>query len=55
MCIIPENKYETFDNKFILEKQSSNNLSIKKIAIKDPDNPANLKEARIITFFMNIK
>lgn len=53
MCLINNEKYETFDNKNELEElvSKTNNLDIKDVMIKDPDNPAKLREAKLITFY----
>lgn len=52
MCIINLEKYNSFDNTVELEQmaQENQNLKIKDIKIKNPDNPARLKEAKLITF-----
>ena len=55
MCIIPGEKYETFENRFELEELAGDRLSIRRINVKDPVNPANLKDARIVTFFVGNK
>ena len=52
MCIINEKKFNTFKNTselFKLEKKNKN-LSIKDIQIKNPNNPAQLRKAKLITF-----
>lgn len=54
MCIIGEDKYKSFSNTVLLEKladSETNSLEIKCIKIKNPDNPAQLKDARLITYF----
>ncbi|MDO6992494.1 NgoPII family restriction endonuclease [Brachyspira innocens] len=56
MAIINENKFNSFDKKDIKElikiSENNNNLSINDINIKDPNNPAKLKKAKIITFYI---
>lgn len=52
MCIINNEKFYSFDNTtelYNLEKQNKN-LTISDIRIKNPNNPAQLKEAKLITF-----
>lgn len=52
MCIINNDKFYSFDNTtelYDLEKKNKN-LSITNIRIKNPNNPAQLKEAKLITF-----
>lgn len=52
MCIINEDKWATLDNtdELIALEKSVNNLNIKDIQIKNPDNPAQLKNAKLISF-----
>ena len=52
MAIINEEKYNSFDNKNELEQLNAldQNLSITNIQIKNPNNPAQLKNAKLITF-----
>lgn len=52
MCIINENKWKTFNNTQSLETLSDNltELKIKDVLVKDPDNPAKLRKAKLITF-----
>lgn len=52
MAIINEVKYNTFENKAELETLSevNENLTIENIQIKNPNNPAQLKNAKLITF-----
>lgn len=52
MCIINDKKFKSFQNTselFKLEKKNKN-LSIKDIQIKNPNNPAQLRKAKLITF-----
>ena len=54
MCVIGEEKFKLFDNAILLENlaaDASNTLAIKSVKVKNPDNPAQLKDARLITFF----
>lgn len=52
MCIINQEKWNTFSNtNLLLAKSKENkNLSIQDIKIKNPDNPAQLRNAKLITF-----
>ena len=50
MCIINENKWNSFDNKELLENITDNKFSIEDIRIKNPDNPAHLINAKLITY-----
>lgn len=54
MAIINLEKYKTFPNIYELERLSdvNENLNIKDIKIKNPNNPAQLKEAKLITFII---
>ncbi len=53
MCIVRKSKWETFENKEKLLRlaEQTKKLEIKNIKIKDPDNPALLNEALLITFY----
>lgn len=52
MCIINQDKWDTFDNinDLVLLAREDNNLVIKDVRVKNPDNPAQLKNAKLITF-----
>lgn len=52
MCIINEEKYNSFDNTHLLENslKKITNFHIQTIKIKNPNNPASLKNAKLITF-----
>lgn len=54
MCIINEKKYATFENTVRLEELTTQvkNFKIENIKIKNPDNPAQLTNAKLITFFV---
>lgn len=54
MCIINNDKYNSFDNVFLLEENVGKVLGfhIADVKIKDPNNPALLNEAKLITFQM---
>lgn len=54
MAIINEKKYATFANTSELEDlcRTNNNLKIEDIRIKNPNNPAQLKNAKLITFII---
>ena len=52
MCIINTDKFDSFENTpdlYELEKRNKK-LEIQDIHIKNPNNPAQLKEAKLITF-----
>ena len=52
MCVINNDKFYSFDNTpdlYNLE-QMNNNLSIQDVRIKNPDNPAKMYDAKLITF-----
>lgn len=53
MCIINTDKFHTFENASNLYELATKNknLEIKDIYIKDPNNPDNLKTAKLITFY----
>lgn len=52
MCIINSDKFNTFENISDLYELSKDNpkLKINDVKIKNPNNPAQLKEAKLITF-----
>ena len=52
MAVINEEKYNSFNEIRELEELSNNTegLSIQNVEIKSPDNPANLKRAKLIIF-----
>lgn len=52
MCIINNDKFYSFDNTPDLYNlaQKNNNLSIQDVKIKNPDNPAKMYDAKLITF-----
>jgi hypothetical protein len=52
VAVIPSNKYKSFpnDSKNKIEKLNNPNLSIADVKVKDPNNPANLIDAKLITF-----
>lgn len=52
MCIINENKWATFDNTddLLSLAESNESLSVCDVRIKNPDNPAQLRNAKLITF-----
>ena len=54
MCIINDEKFNEFDNVSELFDLASHNnkLEISDVRIKDPNNPANLKTAKLITFYI---
>lgn len=50
MCIINEEKWNTLDNKELITNINKDNFSIIDIKIKNPDNPVQMKKAKLITF-----
>ena len=52
MCIINELKWRSFDNTNELEKiaQNNSNVLIENVRIKNPDNPARLNNAKLVSF-----
>lgn len=54
MCIINKNKFNSFENKNDIYDvaKTNKNFSITNIKIKDPNNPAKLKDAVLISFYV---
>ena len=54
MAIISHEKYQSFENNvrslFETEVRNNNNFNMVDVQIKEPDNPSNLKSAKLITF-----
>lgn len=52
MCIINENKWSSFNNteKLVDLSKKETGLQIKNVKIKNPDNPAKLENATLITY-----
>ncbi len=52
MCIINEDKWNSMENAFVLYDlvKETETLKIKDIRIKNPNNPANLRNAKLVTF-----
>lgn len=52
VAVIPSNKYNSFptDSKNRIENLNNPNLSIADVQVKDPNNPANLIDAKLIIF-----
>ena len=50
MCIINDAKWDTFDNTTLLTDMRKDGFKIEHVRIKNPDNPAKLVAARLITF-----
>ena len=52
MALINEDKYNSFSNRKELEnlEKENKNLEIKNVKIKNPNNPAQLRSAKLITF-----
>ena len=49
MCIINDAKWDTFDNTTLLTDMQKDGFKIEHVKIKNPDNPAKLVDARLIT------
>lgn len=52
MCLINEEKWLSLDNRDDLLNITSQNLEITDVEIKDPNNPAKLKKAKLITYYL---
>lgn len=54
MCIINSDKWSSLENKSALleMKKSEKRLKISDVRIKNPDNPAQLRDAKLITFYI---
>ena len=50
MCIINEVKWNTFDNTELITSLTAPGFSIQDVRIKNPDNPAQLINAKLITY-----
>lgn len=50
MCIINEEKWNTFKNVVLIENIETDGFVIKDVKIKNPDNPAQLRNAKLITY-----
>lgn len=50
MCIINDTKWATFDNTDLITSIHMDGFEIKNVRVKDPDNPANLVDAKLISF-----
>lgn len=53
MCIINESKWNTFDNTALIYDIQDENFHIEDVKIKNPDNPAQLVFAKLITYHLN--
>ena len=53
MCIINDAKWASFDNIDLITSLNVEGFSITNIKIKNPDNPANLIPAKLITYSIN--
>jgi hypothetical protein len=51
-ALINNDKWNSFDNVDLLLQLKHSNLKITDVEIKDPDNPAKLKPAKLITFYL---
>ncbi len=54
MCIVSDAKWDSLDNKDELIKLSKEHecLNVSDVKVKDPDNPARLKSAKLITYYI---
>lgn len=52
MCLINQEKWDSFDNVNLLLNLEHENLKINDVEIKDPNNPAKLKSAKLVTFYL---
>ncbi|HGO5823763.1 TPA: NgoPII family restriction endonuclease [Mannheimia haemolytica] len=52
MCLINQEKWNSFENRNLLVELKHSNLKITDVEIKDPNNPAKLKLAKLITFYL---
>lgn len=50
MCVINDNKWKSFDNTELITSLKVPDFVIRDVRIKDPDNPAHLVNAKLITF-----
>lgn len=50
MCIINDEKWKTFDNTELIMNLNVSGFSITNIKVKNPDNPAKLVSAKLITY-----
>ncbi len=53
MCIINESKWKTFDNTARICDIEDENFKIENVKIKNPDNPAQLIPAKLITYHLD--
>jgi len=53
MCLINEDKWKTFDNVGLISNISKKGFSITDVRIKNPDNPADLRNAKLIQFVID--
>lgn len=53
MCIINEEKWKTFDNTNLIDLLNIDGFSISDVRIQNPDNPAKLVDAKLITYYLD--
>lgn len=53
MCIINEEKWKTFDNTNLIDLLNIDGFSISDVRIQNPDNPAKLVNAKLITYYLD--
>lgn len=53
MCIINDTKWATFENTGLLTSLNKTGFNIAAVRVKNPDNPANLVPAKLITFSLD--
>lgn len=54
MCIINDSKWDTFSNtdELLCLANKTSNLEVTNVRVKNPDNPAQLNNAKLITFYL---
>lgn len=51
-ALMRKDKYLSFSKEDIRELEFNKNISVKDVKIRDPNNPAKLLEAKLVTFVM---
>ena len=54
MCIINDSKWDTFSNtdELLCLANKTSNLEVTNVRVKNPDNPAQLNNAKLVTFYL---
>lgn len=52
MCVINDAKWNTFDNVDLITSLHNDGFAIENVKIKNPDNPAKLEDAKLISFYI---